>query len=53
MIWRLREQFIQFGEDMEKVSLKDSPIQEDKPKLDKQGEVQEVEVAPTLPLSKD
>ena len=33
--------------------MKDSPIQEDKPKLNKQGEVQEVKVAPTLPLSKD
>ena len=38
---------------MEKVTLKNSPIQEDKPKLDKQGKVQEVEVTPTLPLSKD
>ena len=27
------------GEDMEKVTLKDSPIQEDKPKFDEQGEV--------------
>ena len=33
---------------MEKVTLKDSPIYEDKLKLDKQGEVQEVEVAPLL-----
>ena len=40
-------------EDMEKVTLKDSSIQEDKPKLNKQGEVQAVEVAPTLPLLKD
>ena len=41
------------SEDMGKITLKDSPIQKDKPKLDEQGEVQEVEVAPTLPLSKD
>ena len=41
------------GEDMEKVTLKDSPIQEDKPKLDEQGEVQELKVAPTQPLTKD
>ena len=41
------------GEDMEKVTLKDSPILEDKPQLDEQCEVQEVEVTPTLSLSKD
>ena len=41
------------GEDMEKVTLKDSPIQEDKPKLDEQDEVQEVEVALIQPLLKD
>ena len=40
------------GEDTEKVTLKDSPSQEDKPKLDNQGEVQEVEVEPSQPLSK-
>ena len=34
-------------EDMEKIILKDSPVQEDKSKLDEQGEV-----APTQPLSK-
>ena len=38
---------------MEKVTLKDSPIQEDKLKLDKQGKIQEVEVGPTLPLPKE
>ena len=47
------EEIDSLGEDMEKVTLKDSPIQEDKPKLNKQGEVQAVEVAPTLPLLKD
>ena len=41
------------GEDMEKVTMKDSPIQKDKSNLDKQGYVQEVEVTPTLPLPKD
>ena len=35
------------GEDMEKTSLKDSPLQEDKPKDDEQGEVQNVEMEPT------
>ena len=39
------------GEDIEKITLKDSPIKE-KPKID-QGEVQEVEVEPTQPLPKD
>ena len=38
---------------MEKVTLKDSPTQEDKSKLDKQGEVQEVEVEPSQSLPKD
>ena len=38
---------------MEKVTLNDSSIQEDKPKLDEQCEVQEVEVAPTQLLPKD
>jgi len=38
---------------MEKITSKDSLIQEDMSKLDKQGEVQEVEVAPTKPLPKD
>jgi len=32
------------GEDMEKISLKDSPMQDDKPKDDEYGEVQDVEV---------
>ena len=42
------------GKDMEKISLKDSPMQEeDKPKDDEHGEVQEVEVEPIQPLSKD
>ena len=41
------------GEDMEKKTLKDSPIEEGKPKVDEQGEVQEVKVEPTQPLSKD
>ena len=35
------------GEDMEKTTLKDSPIEEEKSKIDVQGEVQEVEVEPT------
>ena len=38
---------------MEKISLKDSPIQEDKPKNDEHGEVQEVKVEPTQLLPKD
>ena len=38
---------------MERITLKDSPIQEDKPKIDVQSEVQEVEVEPTQPLPKD
>ena len=33
--------------------MKDSPIQEDKPKIDVQSEVQEVEVEPPQPLPKD
>jgi len=41
------------GEDMEKMTLKDSSIQEDKPKIDVQSEDQEVEVEPTQPLPKD
>ena len=41
------------GEDMERITLKDSPLQEDKSKVDVQSEVQEVEVEPTQPLSKD
>ena len=41
------------GEDVEKITLKDLPIEEKKPKIDDQGEVQEVEVEPTQPLSKD
>ena len=41
------------GEDMKKITLKDSPIEEEKPKIDVQGEVQEVEVEPTQPLPKD
>ena len=38
---------------MERITLKDSPIQEDKPKIDMQGEVQEVEVEPPQSLLKD
>jgi len=42
------------GEDMEKISLKDSPLQEvEKPKDDEYDEVQEVKVEPTQPLLKD
>ena len=41
------------GEDMERITLKDSPLQEDKPKVDVQSEVQEVEVEPSQPLLKD
>jgi len=33
--------------------LKDSPIEEEKPKIDEKGKVQEVKVEPTLPLLKD
>ena len=41
-------------EDMEKISLKDSHLQEDdKPKDDKHGEPQDVEVEPTQSLPKD
>ena len=38
---------------MEKISLKDSPIQEDKPKYEKHDEVQDVEVDPAQSLPKD
>ena len=41
------------SEDMERITLKDSPIQEDKLKIDVQSEVQEVEVEPPQPLPKD
>ena len=41
------------GEDMEKITLKDSPIEEEKPKIDIQDKVQEVEVKQTQPLPKD
>ena len=42
------------GEDMEKISLKNSPMQEeDKPKDNEHGEFQEVEVEPTQPLLKN
>ena len=43
------------GEDIEKISLKDSPAQEDgyKPKDNTNCEVQDVEVEPTQSLSKD
>ena len=34
-------------EDMEKITLKDSPIEEENPKIDVQGEAQDVEVEPT------
>jgi len=40
------------GEDMEKISLKNSPMQEDKPNEEEHDEVQDVEVEPTQPLSK-
>ena len=40
------------GEDIKKISLKDSPIQEDKLK-DEHGEVEDIEVEPTQPLLKD
>ena len=38
---------------MERITLKDSPTLEDKPKVDGKSEVQEVEVEPTQPLPKD
>ena len=38
------------GEDMDRITLNDSPVQDEKSKVDEQGEVQEVEVAPTQPL---
>ena len=38
---------------MEKITLKDSPIEKEKSKIDEQGEVQEVKVEPTQPLPKD
>ena len=38
---------------MKMIHLNDSPIQEDRLKIDVQSEVQEVEVEPTQPLSKD
>jgi len=42
------------GEDMEKISLKGSPMQEDnKPKDDEHGEVQDVKAEPIQSLSKD
>ena len=41
------------GKDMEKITLKDSPIEEKKPKIDVQGDVQEVEVEPKQSLPKD
>jgi len=40
------------GEDIEKISLKDSPMQEDKPNDNEHGEVKE-DVEPTQPLPKD
>ena len=44
-----------FDEDMEMISLKDSPAQEkeDKPEDDANGEVQDVEMEPTQLLLKD
>jgi len=41
------------GEDTERITLKDSPIQENKLKIDVQSEVQKVKVKPTQPLSKN
>ena len=38
------------GEDIEKITLKDSAIEEEKSKIDIEGEVQEVKVEPTQPL---
>jgi len=38
---------------MEKISLKDSPMQTDKLKDDEHSEVQDIEVEPTQPLPKD
>ena len=38
---------------MEKITLKDLPIEEKKSKIDEQGEVQKGQVEPTQPLSKD
>ena len=38
---------------MEKINLKDSPIEEEKPKINEQGEVQEIEVEPTQSLQMD
>jgi len=41
------------GEDMEKITLKDSAIEVEKSKIDVEGEVQEVEEEPTQPLPWD
>ena len=41
------------GKHMEEITLKDSPIQDEKLKDDEHGEVQEVEVKPTQLLPKD
>ena len=41
------------GEDMEKITLKFSPIEEEKSKIDVRDEVQQVEVEPTQPLPND
>ena len=38
---------------MEKITLKDSPIEEEKSKIDERDEIQEVEMEPTQPLPKD
>jgi len=38
---------------MERITLKDSPIQEDKQKIDVQSKVQEVKVEPPQPLPND
>ena len=41
------------GENMKKITVKDSLIEEEKSKIDVQGEVQEVEVKSTQPLPKE
>ena len=41
------------GENMEKISLKDSPMQDDNLKEEEHSEVQDTEVEPTQPLPKD
>jgi len=40
-------------EDMEKITSKDSPIEEEKSKIDVQGEVQDIKVQPRQSFPKD